>query len=836
MSRVMKAAPLVLLFTLIIAVPSVWALWVQDGVALCTATGDQALPTITPDGVGGAIATWMDPRNGNFYDIYVQRVNASGAVQWTANGVALCTATGPQYYPTIVSDGAGGAIVTWEDSRSANDVIYAQRVNASGAVQWTANGVALCTATGDQASPTIVSDGAGGAIVAWFDGRTLGEYDIYAQRVNASGAVQWTANGVALCTATGQQVSPTITSDGAGGAIVTWEDIRTWQDYGASYDIYAQRVNASGVVQWTANGVALCTATGNQQNPTIVSDGAGGAIVTWFDYRSGTADIYAQRVNASGAVQWVADGVALCTATGDQYSPTIVSDGAGGAMVTWQDYRSGTYDIYAQRVNASGAVQWTANGVALCTATGNQQLPTIVSDGAGGAIVTWYDKRNGSDNDIYAQRVNASGAVQWVANGVALCTATGDQYGPAIVSDGAGGAIATWSDHRSGNYDIYAQSINAHGRVGFLAPEILSARDVPRDQGGWVRATIGRSSLDDALESAYPISTYNVWQRIDNPALVAMVAAGNGSAAPDARINEAPLKHPVDASGVSGWPVKELNGRYFVQSKELLGAAAFPAGTWELLGSFAAYQQAQYIYLASTVADSTASGIPYSVYVVSAHTTTPSVWFASDPDSGYSVDNLAPGAPKTLAGKQSFTPVGLDLTWDRNTEADLAHYAVYRGTSAGFVPGPSNLIASPTDTATFDSGWRWSGGYYYKVSAIDVHDNRSSFALLTPDAITGTETPKAPEASYLAQNYPNPFNPMTRIAFGLSAPGHVSLRIYDVAGRLVRMLAEGNRPAANYAEVWDGKDATGRTVASGIYFCRLDAGSFSQTRKMILLR
>jgi flagellar hook assembly protein FlgD len=77
---------------------------------------------------------------------------------------------------------------------------------------------------------------------------------------------------------------------------------------------------------------------------------------------------------------------------------------------------------------------------------------------------------------------------------------------------------------------------------------------------------------------------------------------------------------------------------------------------------------------------------------------------------------------------------------------------------------------------------------------------------------------------------------MTRIAFGLSAPGHVSLRIYDVAGRLVRMLAEGNRPAANYAEVWDGKDATGRTVASGIYFCRLDAGSFSQTRKMILLR
>ena len=128
---------------------------------------------------------------------------------------------------------------------------------------------------------------------------------------------------------------------------------------------------------------------GDQYIPTITSDGAGGAIVTWEDSRSGNYDIYAQRVNASGAVQWTADGVALCTATGSQWAPTITSDGAGGAIVTWQDYRSGNYDIYAQRVNASGAVQWTADGVALCTATGYQGAPTITSDGAGGAIVTW---------------------------------------------------------------------------------------------------------------------------------------------------------------------------------------------------------------------------------------------------------------------------------------------------------------------------------------------------------------------------------------------------------------------------------------------------------------
>ena len=494
MSRVMKAVPLVVLFALIIAVPSVWANWVQDGVVLCNWTWHQHAPTITSDGAGGAIVTWMDYRNGNNYDIYAQRVNASGSVQWTANGVALCTATGDQLYPTITSDGAGGAIVTWYDQRSATGYdIYTQRVNALGAVQWTANGVALCTATGDQYHPMIVSDGAGGAIVTWYDGRIAGN-DIYAQRVDASGTVQWTANGVALCTATGIQWYPAITSDGAGGAIVTWYDQR-----GGTYGIYAQRVDASGAIQWTADGVALCTATWNEIWPTITSDGAGGAVVTWMDDRSASYDIYAQRVNASGAVQWTTDGVAICTATGDQAGPTIVSDGAGGGIVTWYDGRSENAHIYAQRVNASGAVQWTANGKALCTATGDQLYPTITSDGAGGAIVTWVDFRSGSYNaDIYAQRVNDSGAVQWTANGVALCTATGDQWSPTIVSDCAGGGIVTWQDYRSGsNYDVYAQRVDA---AGHSVVATLLQNYATTFSGDRIAITWTLSEIDEGIE------------------------------------------------------------------------------------------------------------------------------------------------------------------------------------------------------------------------------------------------------------------------------------------------------------------------------------------------
>ena len=442
-------------------------------VPLCTAPGNQYTPTSVTDGAGGAIVAWTDS-SGTSYDIYAQRISADGTPQWAANGVALCTAAGEQYAVAIVADGAGGAVVTWYDNRSGSNYdIYAQRISSAGAVQWAANGVALCTVTDAQWYPASTSDGTGGAIVTWQDGRSGTNDDIYAQRISGTGTVQWAANGVALCTATGDQWSPTITSDGAGGAIVTWYDWRS--DYG---DIYAQRISAAGAVQWTANGVALCTATNAQWYPTLVADGASGAIVVWSDSRndtgSGNWDLYVQRVSAAGAVQWTANGVALCTATGEQWGPNITSDGAGGAIVVWYDQRSGSnYDVYVRKISAAGAVQWTANGVALCTAAGDQYNPVITSDGAGGAIVAWMDERSGT-SDIYARRILAGGTAQWTANGVTLCTATGKQEYPSIVPDAAGGAIVAWHDRRSGtNYDIYAQRVDRDGALGNV--------DVPDD-------------------------------------------------------------------------------------------------------------------------------------------------------------------------------------------------------------------------------------------------------------------------------------------------------------------------------------------------------------------
>jgi hypothetical protein len=451
--------------------------WVPDGIVVTSASGDQQNFRSIPDGLGGAIAVWEDRRAGE-RDIYVQRVDGAGHPLWTPNGVAVCTATYNQLTPVVVSDGSGGAIIAWHDERNNNLLgdIYAQRIGSSGFPLWVKDGVAVCTAASYQQAPDIAKDGAGGAIIAWQDNRN-GTYDIYAQRLNASGAPQWTTDGVVIVSAPIVEVDPKITADGSGGAIIVWRDSRNGCNCAGSADVYVQRVNSAGATQWTANGIALCTAVNDQFPSGIVSDGGGGAIVVWEDQRTSTfsSDIFAQRVNASGTPVWTPDGIALCTASGLQRAGSTVPDGLGGAIAAWEDWRLGSADIYAQRVDSLGNGLWASDGIAICSAINDQRAPSISSDGGQGAVVAWEDDRaGGSTTDIYVQRVGSSGSPLWPIDGIALSTATSVQRVARGVTDGVGGAIAMWEDSRSGNVDIYAQRATPQG-----TSTILTAVDTP---------------------------------------------------------------------------------------------------------------------------------------------------------------------------------------------------------------------------------------------------------------------------------------------------------------------------------------------------------------------
>ncbi|MBI5711683.1 MAG: hypothetical protein HZC42_15475 [Candidatus Eisenbacteria bacterium] len=472
------------------------AQWTSDGIPVCTATDSQSVPHVVPDGAGGALTSWIDPRSGYNSDVYALRTLPGGAIAagWPANGYFATYFGVYKYELDMAADGAGGALMTWADKTPAGPIgtptdIICQRVSPTGTVApgWPRNGTRLCAAEGNQRRPKLCGDGAGGAFVVWED-RRVADANIYAQHVTSGGTIAsgWPADGMALCWTPGDQVAPAIIADGAGGAIVTWQD-----DY-AGGNIGAQRIAADGSVApgWPAGGLALCPTPGPRRGPVLASDtgaptgGGSGAIIAWEDRSHADADIYAVRVTGAGTVAagWTSGGSAMCDAAGDQLEPVITADSAGGAILAWQDGRGADADIYALRVAADGTVMagWTANGGGVCLAAGDQRQPAIAGDGASGAYLLWTDRRDSAttSDDIYGVRLTAAGGVAagWDAGGTSVCKATGGQSGPNLCADGAGGAYAVWTDRRNAGTsreDVYLLRLLSDGpvptRIGALS-------------------------------------------------------------------------------------------------------------------------------------------------------------------------------------------------------------------------------------------------------------------------------------------------------------------------------------------------------------------------------
>jgi len=444
---------------------------------VCVDLGRQIDLRMADDNKGGVFITWKDYRSGGgvgLPDIYIQYLNQAGYPQWTTNGVALCTDAADQSTPSIVSDMAGGVIVAWSDWRTGIERdLFAQRIDSAGVIQWTLNGVGVANKPEREHNEKIVSDDAGGAIIVWEQQGGNGNWDLWAQRIDHAGAPVWPVGGVPLCAVDANRLNPKIQKDGKGGAIITWQDYRNLTDY----NVYAQRINATGSLLWGTGALAICSAPGAQIDPKIDPDSAtGGAYIVWVDKRNLVDyDLYAQKVDENGNILWGNDGVAVTNAAGHQSAQDILSNGnvTNGLIVTWKDVRSGNYDIYAQKLSPAGVRQWTNNDMPICTSINDQLNPNILSDNAGGAIIVWQDA-SGIDTDIKSQRINGNGVIQWAPNGVTVCNAFGNQSSPKNVSDGNGGAIYAWQDRRDDanmSNDIYAHHLYSDGSINLSVNE-----------------------------------------------------------------------------------------------------------------------------------------------------------------------------------------------------------------------------------------------------------------------------------------------------------------------------------------------------------------------------
>ena len=361
------------------------------------------------------------------------------------------------------------------------------------------------------------------------------------------------------------------------------------------------------------------------------------------------------------------------------------------------------------------------------------------------------------------------------------------------------------------NYAFFGRFVSeGGGRVRVESQDILaivSAVDIPSDQGGWLRLTFNRFGLDVA-NSSPQVTSYGVWRHVPGT-LIAGAVKANASAQPVAELDAA-IAERLQAALSAGLDAREVEGRLYVTSpgsRVADLAVAFPPGTWEQVANVFALQSAQYVVAVPTISNAAADD-----FVVTVHTTTPSTWFVSQQASGQSIDNLAPAPPTMLTGAYSGGQTNLD--WAANTENDLDGYRVYRGNSAGFIPGPGNLIASPTSPSHSDVG---PAGSYYKVSAMDVNDNESGFTLITPGQTTAVGG-EGPVAFALDGVRPNPASGNgLNVAFALPTGAAARLELLDVSGRRVLAREVGSlgvgRHTVNLSE--------GRRVAPGLYWVRL---------------
>ena len=315
---------------------------------------------------------------------------------------------------------------------------------------------------------------------------------------------------------------------------------------------------------------------------------------------------------------------------------------------------------------------------------------------------------------------------------------------------------------------------------------ITSISDVPYDQGKQV-LVVWTASMIEGNEVEPSVSSYSLWRRSETS-------------------NNALANSKKEDILVNGIP-------------------------WSFIVSMPIEGFEEYSYVAPTLRDSTGDGMFWSTFMVSAHTTDPQVFFQSDPDSGYSTDNLAPAAPEGLMAQQ-LSGNDILLSWEKVTDEDFDYYKVYRSTESDIDPSATEVFIETSDTTFTDTEIDFDIIYYYAVSAVDYNGNEGSLSIEINTIITGINSEGIiPDEFILYQNYPNPFNPQTVIRFALPKVSEVTLVIYSLQGEEIERSVEGELNAGYHEIRWNGS-----AVASGIYIYRIQAGNFVQTRKMVLLK
>lgn len=575
-------------------------------------------------------------------------------------------------------------------------------------------------------------------------------------------------------------------------------------------NVFVMRYNSDGFLDNSFDGDGIVTTDFGGDDSGIgidlLSDGR--IVVVGGRDIGGDNDIVVALYNGDGSLDPTFDGDGMLTLdiSPIDYGNAVAVQPDDKILVSGQ----ADDDVALVRYNTDGSRDSTfdSDGIVLTDFGGDTEYGASVHFIHDGKILVGGASYNGSDWDFALVRYNPDGSLDagfGVGGKVTTAIGTGHDEGIDAGIQANGMIVLAGRSHNGNDYDFAVARYDAGPN-----PQINAIDDVPGDQGGQVRIFWKRSDHDFA-GNQYPVTGYGIWRRVDEMSPAALSGQD---------VERVSVFSEMIVQGIS----TDIGKRYKVNESEI----------WDFVANVNALQFEHYACVVPTLGDSSATGTNWSTFFVSAHTTDPDLFFVSDPQSGYSVDNLAPAVPQGLSAQAGMAEITLE--WHSVLDPDFAFFTVYRDTSAGF--GSPVAYGYTVDTTFTDSVVQGGVTYHYGVAANDFAGNESDLSELANAVVTGIEqgVNHVPKDFALHQNYPNPFNPKTIIKYSLPKTAKVSLKVYNVLGEEIATLVDSEQAIGFHQIGWDGRNSSGQQVSSGIYIYRIEAENFTSTKKMVFVK
>jgi len=815
-------------------------------------TRRQYTPTVAVDPNLNFVIAWIDRRNGdpnNHWDLYAQRYSSDGTALGDNFIVNDELETEEKSHPSVSIDSLGNFVIVWGDKRNEPWDIFGQRFLSDGTAL--GNNFRINDDIGNyyQLWPTCACDKSGNLIVSWTDKRYNTDRHIYAQRYSFDGIALGNNFQVNDNNAGTNNILPDIAIDGNSNFIIAWEDNRNGYP-----DIYAQRFMSDGTIVGDNFNINDDTPDTRQCNPSIISDLEGNFTVCWEDSRNDYNDVYARQFLSNGTP--VADDFKVSndlTYNAKQENAIIGSDEDGNFKICWEDHRFGfNGEIFAQSYLNDGTPVDENFMVNDDFGSENQKLPSLAVDGNENIIVVWADDRL-VGNGIYGKRFTIDG-IQ-IGDQFKVNDDAGDNWTkyPSVAAYNDGSFVVTWSDTRLGDLpQIFAQRfandatpLGNNFQVNFLSAAINYKPEVVCKPNGDFIICWGDATEDSKYNSHSQIMESNsttkkligapdIWaqQYLNDGTPIGENFIVNDDGGFEAQMNP---DIAIDASGnfVVVWEDKR-NGIYEIYLQQYLSDGT-PLGS--------NFKAEEIILCDRALAPSISMDQEGNFYVTWRDNRNDVYNIFCKQFSSYGIPignsfqvNIETGIDYRYSPSISINESGsFTIAW---TNVDEGNYDIYAQQFLNdSTPYGNNYRISITDEMEQSAPGVVLGDsriFYVWQDNSDGHTGFDIWAkVMDWDTIVGIDNNSAFEISQkvsLLQNYPNPFKGQTNISYYLVKKNFVSIKVFDLIGRIKANLVNETKNAGNHQVLFKASD-----LENGVYYYQLKAGDNIVTRKMMVL-